>query len=53
MGSITMSLLHITLRQVAKKKHWTNKLRIFYRRQLTRWWLHGKIDYPMQYGLIE
>jgi hypothetical protein len=41
------------LKQVAKKKHRTNKLRIFYRRQSTRWGLHGWIDYPMHYGLTE
>jgi hypothetical protein len=52
-GSITTSLLHITLRQVAKQKHKTNKSRIFCRRRSTRWGLHGRIDYPMHYGLTE
>ena len=53
MGSITMLLLHTTLKQVAKQKHRTNKSRIFCRRWSTRWRLHGRIDYPMHYGLTE
>ena len=36
MGSVTMSLLLITLRQVAKQKYQTSKSRIFYRRQSMR-----------------
>jgi hypothetical protein len=41
----------ITLRQVAKQKHQINKLKTFCRRRSTRWGLHGKIDYPVHYGL--
>ena len=44
---------HITLRQVAKQKHQINKSRTFYKRQSMRWGLHGRIDYPMHYGLAE
>ena len=36
MGSVTMSLLCITLRQVAMQKHQINKSRIFYRRRSMR-----------------
>jgi hypothetical protein len=46
-------LLHITLKQVARQRHQTNKSRIFYRRWLTKWELYGEIDYPRHYGLIE
>ena len=53
MGSVTMLLLHITLRQVAKQKHRTNKSRTFCRRWSMRWELHGRIDYSMSYGIIE
>ena len=53
MGSVTTSLLHITLRQVAKQKHQINKSRTFYKRRSTRQGLHGKIDYPMLYGLTK
>jgi hypothetical protein len=53
MGSITTSQLHITLRQVAKQKRRANKSRIFYRRWSTRWGQHGRIGYPMRYGLTE
>jgi hypothetical protein len=53
MESITMSLLHTTLRQVAKQKHQINKLRIFYKRRSTRWGLHGRIDYLIHYELTE
>jgi hypothetical protein len=35
MGFVTMSLLHITLRQVTKQKYQTNKSRIFYKRWST------------------
>jgi hypothetical protein len=51
--SITTSLLHTTLRQVAKQKHRTNKSKTFCRRRSTRWGLYGRIDYLMHYGLIE
>ena len=53
MGSITTSLLHTTLRQVANQKHWTNRSRIFCRRRSMRWGLHRKIDYLMHYGPTE
>jgi hypothetical protein len=53
MESVTTSLLHTTLRQVAKQKHDTNKLRIFCRRWSTRWGLHGRIDCLMHYRLTE
>jgi len=53
MGFITMSLLHVTLRQVAMQKHQINKSRIFYERRSMRWGLHGRIDYLMHFGLIE
>ena len=53
MGSVTTSLLHITLRQVAKQKHQINKSRTFYKRRSTRWGLHGRINYLMHYGLTE
>jgi hypothetical protein len=42
-----------TLRQVDRQRHQISKSRIFCRRRSTKWELHGKIDYPMHYGLIE
>jgi hypothetical protein len=43
----------ITLRQVAKQKHRTSKLRIFYKRQSTRWEPNGKTSYLMHCGPFE
>ena len=52
-GTVIMSLLRTTLRQVAKQKHQINKSRTLYKRRSMRWGLYGKIDYPMHYGLTE
>jgi hypothetical protein len=39
-------------RQVARQKHRISKLRIFYKRQSTRWERCGKICFLMHYGPI-
>jgi hypothetical protein len=52
-GICHMLLLHTTLRQVARQRHPISKSRILCRRQSTKWELHGKINYPMHYGLTE
>jgi hypothetical protein len=36
-----------------KQRHPISKSRIFCRRWSMKWELHGKIDYPMHYGLTE
>jgi hypothetical protein len=53
MGFVIISLLHTTLRQVAKQKHQISKSRTFCRRLLMRWEQSGRTSYPMHCGLIE